>query len=63
MVTFSVEERPSLGYIFFFFSFQKKNYLCNYNFNPVKLLIAKTSQQTSIIAAGYLHENNNNFYK
>ena len=61
MVTFSMEERPSLGYTFFF-PF-KKNYLCNYNSNPVKLLIAKTSQQTSIIAAGYLHENNNNFYK
>ena len=62
MVTFSKEQRPSLGYTFFFFLF-KKNYLCNYNSNPVKLLIAKTSQQTSIIAAGYLHENNNNFYK
>ena len=44
MVTFSMEERPSLGYTFFFLS--KKNYLCNFNSNPVKLLIAKTSQQT-----------------
>ena len=61
-MTFSMEERPSLGHTFFF-SFQKKNYLCNYNSNPVKLLIAMTSEQTSIIAAGYLHENNNNFYK
>ena len=60
-MTFSMEERPSLGFTIFFF--QKKKYLCNYNSNPVKLLIAKTSQQISIIAAGYLHENSNNFYK
>ena len=59
MVTFSMEERPSLGH----FPSKKKNHLCNYNSNPVKFLIAKTSQQTSIIAAEYLHENSNNFYK
>ena len=61
VVTFSMEERPSLGFTIFLF--QKKKHLCNYNSNPAKLLIAKTSQQTSIIAAGYLHENSNNFYK
>ena len=59
-MTFSMEKRPSLGFTIFLF--KKKNiYLCNYNSNPAKLLIAKTSQQTSIIAAGYLHENINNF--
>ena len=35
-MTVSMEERPSFGYTFFFL---KQIYLCNYNSNPVKLLI------------------------
>ena len=38
-MTVSMEERPSLGYNFFFFQKKKKEF-CNYNSNPVKLLIA-----------------------
>ena len=49
-MTFSMEERPSLGFTIFFF--QKKIYLFNYNSNPNKLrsLLLGIYMKTAIIS-------------